>query len=214
MSSANTIANTTIASYSSPPLLASAPASPVPCPHWRPCSIAAAGDCALRKFGGRPSRGTCLLVCLPGLPVPPPAIPSVDTSVLPLALRSLIGSVPPVPSWAELHAQITALAPDLLPELQKERAADAWIAGAGLPADSPCQDQARRQTWADRLAHLPPAPSSVVPSVPSVPSVPDPAPASASEASPSASVPGSLIPSVSSVASVISSVSPSGDAAP
>jgi hypothetical protein len=47
----------------------------VDCPHWSDCGVKGGGCCALGRFGGRPSRGTCL-ICL-GLPQDaPPALPA------------------------------------------------------------------------------------------------------------------------------------------
>ena len=35
----------------------------IDCKHWKKCHIVKGGCCALGKFGGAPSFGTCILVC-------------------------------------------------------------------------------------------------------------------------------------------------------
>ena len=42
---------------------------PILCPHWSDCGVSGGGCCAAGKYGGRPSRGVCL-VCLGQPPVP------------------------------------------------------------------------------------------------------------------------------------------------
>lgn len=36
----------------------------VNCKHWKDCGVQNGGCCALGKYGGRPSEGTCLIACL------------------------------------------------------------------------------------------------------------------------------------------------------
>lgn len=36
----------------------------IPCEHWRDCGIRHGGCCAIGKYGGKPSNGTCAIACL------------------------------------------------------------------------------------------------------------------------------------------------------
>ena len=51
----------------------------IDCPHWSDCGIDGGGCCAVGKYGGRPSRGMCQLVCLGGKAAPQPSRGLGDT---------------------------------------------------------------------------------------------------------------------------------------
>lgn len=113
------------------------------CQHWT--SFGAHGTCALGRFGGRPSLGTCRLVCQLGTAPYTEPVPGNRAEALlpPLAVAT------PAPTWDELRAQIAAAWPDWLPEFDTAQAA--------LVGCTTCVDTARRQRWAQRLAALAPA---------------------------------------------------------
>ncbi len=58
----------------------------IPCPHWRDINLVGAGQCALGKFKGKPSHGTCR-TCL-GQTMAPTSSPAVKAS-LPTLLTPL-----------------------------------------------------------------------------------------------------------------------------
>lgn len=97
---------------------------PITCEHWT--AHGNHGTCALGKFGGRPSLGTCMIVCL-GRPYTPP-------------------QEKPAPSWLDLRTTISRNWPDWTPEID-----GAIITAAGC---TPCEDAARRRRWSERIAAL------------------------------------------------------------
>lgn len=106
----------------------------VECPQWSDCGVKGGGCCALGKFGGRPSRGTCHLICL-GLSAPAPEPPPPRADARTDHLRSM---------WAELHR--AALAGPLAPE---------WL--EGFARRVPCG--ACKTHWREILDAAPPDPA-------------------------------------------------------
>jgi len=46
----------------------------VECEHWHDCGVYGGGCCKLKKYGGRPSEGTCHILCLQDRWAPPVAL--------------------------------------------------------------------------------------------------------------------------------------------